>query len=231
MRASQRFKNVLIGSAFFAALLFMGVLLPQTSLAEPATAPGLVHGDGYAVEEGAGPDAHAKEHSGGLPQLNPKTFPTQIFWLAVTFGIMYLAFSRKALPEISSVMENRRLLIDSDLSAAENLKEEAEEARLAYEESLDQARHESLRSFLDADRFIKERAAREHKAFQERSQGLIETTEKALVTAKKQAMEDMGLLAAEIARSAAEKIIGIKTDIKQAEDVVKSIHENKAKAA
>ena len=50
-------------------------------------------------------------------------------------------------------------------------------------------------------------------------------------SAKAAAMEDMASLAAEIASKAAEKIIGVETDIKQAKDVVKSIHDSKAKAA
>ena len=32
--------------------------------------------------------------SGGMPQLNPEFWVSQIFWLILTFGIMYLVLSK-----------------------------------------------------------------------------------------------------------------------------------------
>ncbi|XKH35022.1 hypothetical protein ACIU1J_01600 [Azospirillum doebereinerae] len=49
-----------------------------------------------AAAEHAPDAAHGGEHaSGGLPQLNPANFPTQIFWLALTFGVLYYLLSKK----------------------------------------------------------------------------------------------------------------------------------------
>ena len=38
-------------------------------------------------------EAFAAE-SGGMPQLNPEFWISQIFWLVLTFGIMYLVLSK-----------------------------------------------------------------------------------------------------------------------------------------
>lgn len=51
-----------------------------------------------------------EEHhaSAGLPQMDTAWFPSQIFWLAITFGFLYVVFSKKVLPGISSTLESRR---------------------------------------------------------------------------------------------------------------------------
>lgn len=232
---------------FACALLLPFVFQPAMILAadaghEPVHAEAVVadeHGDpvlheGAAAGEhaDAAAGAHGEEHgSDGLPQLNPVSFPTQLFWLFVTFSIMYLVFSRKALPEISGVIEGRRQHIDSDLNAAQNLKEEAESIQQAYEEGLESARNQSTQAFMDVEQTMKDKTAAQAKAFQERSASQLDKAEKSIVNAKAAAMEEMSTLAAEIARKAAEKIIGVETDIKQAKDVVNSIHSNRAKAA
>lgn len=81
------------------------------------------------------------EHkSGGLPQLNQPDFAPQLFWLAVTFVLLYWIMSKIALPRIGEVIEERRDRIQRDLAAAERLKGETEKALGAYEKALSDAR-------------------------------------------------------------------------------------------
>ena len=49
-------------------------------------------------------EAFAAE-SGGMPQLNPEFWISQIFWLTLTFGILYLVLSKLILPKISDNLE------------------------------------------------------------------------------------------------------------------------------
>ena len=46
--------------------------------------------------------------SGGMPQLNPEFWISQIFWLTITFGILYVALSKLILPKISANLELRK---------------------------------------------------------------------------------------------------------------------------
>jgi len=46
--------------------------------------------------------------SGGMPQLNPEFWISQIFWLTLTFGILYLVLSKLILPKISANLESRK---------------------------------------------------------------------------------------------------------------------------
>ena len=64
-----------------------------------------------------------------MPQLDFATFASQIFWLVVTFGVLYLIMARSALPVIREVLQTRQTRIFEDLRKAEKLKEEAQEAK------------------------------------------------------------------------------------------------------
>lgn len=75
-----------------------------------------------------------------MPQLDVSTFPSQLFWLAITFGLLFLVMWRVAMPKIGSVIEARRHRIEGDLNTAEKLRGESNAALAAYEASLVQAR-------------------------------------------------------------------------------------------
>jgi len=68
---------------------------------------------------------HAAE-SGGMPQLNPEFWFSQIFWLIITFGILYLVLSKIILPKISDNLETRKSQVLENLELAEKQKNESE---------------------------------------------------------------------------------------------------------
>ena len=79
-----------------------------------------------------------------MPQLDPASFPSQLFWLAVCFGTMLLVLSVFVLPRITRTLTTRQGRIDGDLQAAENLRADAEAALAAYDAALQQARNNAL---------------------------------------------------------------------------------------
>ena len=85
-------------------------------------------------------DALDEHKSGGLPQLNAPDFAPQLFWLAVTFVLLYWIMAKVALPRIGEVIEERRDRIQRDLAAAERLKTETDKALQTYEKALSDAR-------------------------------------------------------------------------------------------
>ena len=99
----------------------------------------------------------AAEAAGGLPQLDISTWVGQIFWLAVTFAILYFALAQFILPRLRDTIANRSDRIADDLDSASRMKLEAGEAEKAYEQSLRDARAkasnvaESTRQSLDAE--------------------------------------------------------------------------------
>ena len=70
--------------------------------------------------------------SGGMPQLNPEFWVSQIFWLTITFGILYIVLSKLILPKISNNLEIRKSQILENIEAAEKQRKESEEKIKEY---------------------------------------------------------------------------------------------------
>ncbi|QQG35443.1 MAG: hypothetical protein HYS17_07805 [Micavibrio aeruginosavorus] len=174
---------------------------------------------------------HGAEHaegSAGLPQFNPEHFPTQIFWLAVTFLVMYAIFSSRILPDISGILENRRMHIDNDLETADRLRKEADDVQATYEAQLGNARSEAKKMVNDIHSSTKAKAEAHLQSLREKAEKDMHTLEIRLQSAKDEAMEQMGTIAAEVASEAAAKIMGAPADLAQAKNVVQLISKREA---
>ena len=94
-------------------------------------------------------EAFAAE-SGGMPQLNPEFWVSQIFWLILTFGIMYLVLSKLILPKISNNLESRKSQILENIEAAEKQRESSEAKLKEYEEIVIKSKLEAKNIFNQA---------------------------------------------------------------------------------
>ena len=61
-----------------------------------------------------------------MPQLEITTYPSQIFWLVVSFLTLYLIMSRIIVPRISSVIKNRESQIKNNIHISEQLYKDTE---------------------------------------------------------------------------------------------------------
>ncbi len=174
--------------------------------------------------------AHGAEASGGLPQFDPTWYASQVFWLVIAFAIMLTVFSKIILPKLSGTLEDRRKHIDSDMRMAEQLAVEAESLKTSYEESVRKAAEEAGKIVRQVEDTSKERTNQYLSEFRTKYEQHVQSTEKEIESASHKAMQDMNKIAAEIAAEAAQKIVGISTDLSQAQTVVASL-QNKPKAA
>jgi F-type H+-transporting ATPase subunit b len=91
-------------------------------------------------------EAFAAE-SGGMPQLNPEFWISQIFWLVLTFGIMYVVLSKFILPKISNNLESRKSQILENIEAAEKQREDSEVKLKEYDEIILKSKSEAKTMF------------------------------------------------------------------------------------
>jgi F-type H+-transporting ATPase subunit b len=91
-------------------------------------------------------EAFAAE-SGGMPQLNPEFWISQIFWLTLTFGILYIVLSKLILPKISDNLESRKSQILENIEAAEKQRQNSEEKLKEYEEIVSKSKMEAKNIF------------------------------------------------------------------------------------
>ena len=81
--------------------------------------------------------------SGGMPQLNPEFWFSQIFWLTITFGILYIVLSKLILPKISSNLEQRKSQISDNVEAADKQREVSETKLKEYDEIILKSKNEA----------------------------------------------------------------------------------------
>lgn len=113
----------------------------------PPDSGGAEHG---ALPEGeldssVGHDDGTHQAKQGLPQLDTSTFASQLFWLVITFGALYWAMSRVALPRLQGVILARKNRIRGDLDEAAGAKRASEAALANYEKTLADARAKALK--------------------------------------------------------------------------------------
>src|SRR6516164_7681377 len=90
----------------------------------------------------AEPTAHTEVPGGHavFPPFDTQQFPSQLFWLSITFILLYVIMAKVALPRIGSIFEERNKLVSDDLAEAERFKEKSNAANAAYQQSLADAR-------------------------------------------------------------------------------------------
>lgn len=154
------------------------------------------------------PALAAEGGGAGLPQLDPTTFASQIFWLAVTFIVLYLLMSRVALPRVRDVLEERERRITDDLEKAQRLKDESEAVLAEYEKALADARANAQAMFAQAAEQANAEAAKRQQDMAQKLAKQLETAESRVQAAKAAALDNIRQVAIEVARDAAARLTG-----------------------
>jgi F-type H+-transporting ATPase subunit b len=163
-----------------------------------------------------------------MPQLDLSTFPSQIFWLAVFFVVLYLLMAKLAIPRIERVIDERRNRVDGDLDKAGQMKSEAEAVIAAYEKALADARHQAQLTMKETSDHLAALAAE-----RQRQAGAViaERTgaaEKRIAAAKAAALADLRGVAIDVASSAAAKLVGSAIDEARAGAAVDAVLKGRA---
>ena len=85
--------------------------------------------------------------SGGMPQLNPEFWVSQIFWLTLTFGILYVVLSKFILPKISANLELRKSQIQENIEAADKQRQDSESKIKEFEKIILKSKSEAKNIF------------------------------------------------------------------------------------
>ena len=146
--------------------------------------------------------------SGGMPQLNPEFWVSQIFWLTLTFGILYLVLSKLILPKISANLELRKSQIQENVEAAEKQRESSESKLKEYDEIISKSKIEAKNIFKDSrDKVIKNINIKKE-ALDEQINEEIRKVEEEIIKLKKSAPERINKIAIETSSELLKKLIG-----------------------
>ena len=152
-------------------------------------------------------EAFAAE-SGGMPQLNPEFWISQIFWLTLTFGILYVILSKIILPKISANLELRKSQIQENIEAAEKQRENSEAKLREYDEILVKSKLEAKNIFKVAREKALKNISSKRDILDKQIDEEIKKVEEEINLLKKNAPEKINKIAIETSSEILKKLIG-----------------------
>ncbi|KPF45688.1 F0F1 ATP synthase subunit B [Rhizobium sp. G187] len=180
--------------------------------AEETPAEGQLH-----TETGVANDA---AHGGGVfPPFDTSTYPSQLLWLVITFGVFYMLMQKVIVPRVGGILENRHDRIAQDLDEASRLKTEADAAIETYERELTTAKAKAGQIAGAARDAAKAKADAERAAVEAELAAKIAAAETRIAEIKTKAFAEVDTIAIDTVSTIVEKLIGTKAtaaDIKAA---------------
>lgn len=143
-----------------------------------------------------------------MPQLDTSTFASQLFWLAVTFGLLLLIVNFAVMPQLKRIIAGRESAIAEDLRKAEALRTDADALRQSYEKSLADARTEASAVIASAKADVQADLSARSKALDADLGARINEAEARIGAAKAQALAEVRTVAADAACDIVERLTG-----------------------
>ncbi|UYN99555.1 MAG: F0F1 ATP synthase subunit B [Devosia sp.] len=166
------------------------------------------HGDPTA-DTHATTEAHGGDHGSDVfPPFDPATFPSQLLWLAITFGVLYLLLSKVALPRLGGIVENRKALIDADLAAADADRQKTDAAIAAYEKALAEAKAKAQGIASETRDAIQADLASKRAAVEGDLAAKVSEAEGRIAQTKAEALTHVDEIAGETARAVVGQLVG-----------------------
>src|SRR5690606_29157626 len=168
----------------------------------------LTHADPTA-DTHATTEAHGDDHGSGVfPPFDPATFPSQLLWLAITFGALYLLMSRIALPRIGGILANRKAMIDADLAAADEARQKTDAAISAYETALAEAKAKAQGIANETRESIQADLAAKRAGVETDLAAKMSAAEARIASTKTEALAHVDEIATETAQTVVSQLVG-----------------------
>jgi len=146
--------------------------------------------------------------SGGMPQLNPEFWISQIFWLTLTFGILYVVLSKLILPKISANLELRKSQIQENIEAAEKQRKSSESKLKEYDDIILKSKLEAKNIFKEAREKVLKNINSKRETLDKQIDEEIKKAEQEINVLKKSAPEKINKIAIETSSELVKKLIG-----------------------
>lgn len=152
----------------------------------------------------------AEEAKGSLPQLDVQFFPGLLFWLAVSFPLLFVLMRFLAVPRVLQTRAKRQHVLRTDLEAAEADNEQARVLRTALEKAIADARAKAQATVSGMAAAAAQEEAEKRTAQQQELGRRIAEAETRLDALRESALKDARKAADDLASAMVEKLIGQK---------------------
>ena len=146
----------------------------------------------------------------GMPQLDPKYWASQAFWLILIFTILYISIAKFYLPKIKNNLDDRENKIKDDIDDANKFKELSESKFKEYEKILADAKKEVIKIQMDSKNILDKDIRSKKEAMENDIENEISKAQKEIDELKKSSLGDIRNISENIASSIIENISGDK---------------------
>ena len=146
----------------------------------------------------------------GMPQLDPKYWASQAFWLILVFSVLYISIANFYLPKIKKNLDNRENKIKEDLDEANNLKILSEKKLKEYEVILQNSKKEVAKILLESKKKLDSDIQNKKNTIEKEIENELSKAQKEILELKKNSINSINIISQEIASNIIEKISGDK---------------------
>ena len=146
----------------------------------------------------------------GMPQLDPKYWASQAFWLILVFVILYISISKFYLPKIKDNLDNRDNKIKEDLENANKFKEQSEAKIKEYNTILENAKKEVLKIHFESKNILDKDIQSKKEIMEKEIEKEILKAQKEISELKKNSISSIQIISGSIVSNIIENISGDK---------------------
>ena len=165
--------------------------------------------------------------SGGMPQLNPKFWISQIFWLTVTFGFLYVVLSKLILPKISANLETRKSQILENIEMAEEQRKKSEEKIKEYDKIIQDSKIKAKNYYKQAREKILKDINRKKESLDKDLNEEINKAELEIKDLKNKSPEKITKIAIETSNDLIKQLIGVEVNNSSISAIVEDLSKRK----
>ena len=144
----------------------------------------------------------------GMPQLDPKYWASQAFWLIIIFLSVYLLIAKIFIPKIKSNIDTREDKIRKDLEEARIFREEAEKKLKMYKDLIENAKVDSKKILSESRQKLNEDIRIKKEKIQKEIEKETRNAEKEIEKFKSDSINKVGAISEDIVFSLLKDIFG-----------------------
>ena len=167
--------------------------------------------------------AHDAGH-GSFPPFKPDSFGSQLLWLAIAFGLLWLFMAKVGAPRVGAILSERRGRISGDLNEAERFRNEATAAEQTYEKALADARRSAAKLADEARQTMAAEFAGKKDAEEAKLAQHLAAAEQRIAAVRDKALGEVGAIATDCAEAIVAKLTGAPTRDEIGAAVASSLH-------
>ena len=159
----------------------------------------------------------------GMPQLDPKYWASQAFWLILVFSILYISIAKFYLPKIKKNLDDRENKIKEDLEEANKMKSLSEKKLNEYNIILENSKKEVSKILLESKNALNKNIQSKKEVMEKEIENQITKAQKEILELKKNSIKSINIISQEISSNIIEKLSGDKLNESSIKAVVEDI--------